>query len=274
MHRFRVGNVECAVVSDGQVTLPPERILPPSRRAEWPPVKIDAEGCVSVSLNCLLVWTAGKVLLVDTGNGNKPTNKWPGGGSLLEEMASAGVRPSDVDVVAFTHAAGDHVGWATCLDGGRLVPTFPRARYLLPREEWDFCAAPGQTRQQDVVRDGLMPLKERGQLDLAEDGAQIAPGVSYLLAPGHSPGHCVVLVESEGQTLMHVGDLVHNSWQFQYPDLVNDHDILPDLVPGSRERIARLALERSALVLPGHEPYPGLGRITAENGGFVFRPVG
>lgn len=273
MHRFRVGAVDCAVVNDGDLALPPEIIFPPARRAEWPALTLDAQGRYACPINCLLVWSAGQTILVDTGNGTKPSNRWPGGGRLLDDMAAAGVQPGDVDLVVLTHTHGDHVGWNTVLRDGRLVLTFPRARYVAPRADWEHYTAPAMVERFAFVRESLLPLRDSGKLELVAAETDITSEVRMLPAPGHTPGHCVVAVASQSQEVLHLGDLFHHRIQFEKPDLVRDQDDLPDLVPGSRRRIATLAWERAALVLAAHDGHPGLGRVVRADGGVRFEPL-
>ncbi|MBI2321941.1 MAG: MBL fold metallo-hydrolase [Chloroflexi bacterium] len=274
MHRVRVGAVDCVVVNDGDLALPPEVLFPPARRAEWPALSLDERGYYSFPINCLLVWSAGQTILIDAGNGNKPSNRWPGGGRLLEELAAAGVQPGDLDLVVLTHTHGDHVGWNTVLQDDRLVLTFPRARYVAPRADWEHYTSPAIVERFAFVRDNLLPLRDSGKLELVDGEVDVTADVRMLPAPGHTPGHCVVAVSSRGETAIHLGDLFHHRIQFEKPDLVRDQDDLPDLVPGSRGRIAALALERDALVLAAHDGHPGLGRLVRTDGAARFQPLG
>jgi len=274
VYPFRVGELDCAVVNDGDLLLPPEIILPPSRRDEWPPLELDVRGFCALPMNCLLVRSRESTALIDTGNGTLPNKRWEGGGNLLHELLAAGVQPSDVDLVVLTHTHADHAGGATVLRDGRLVPTFPRARYVVPKADWDFYTAPDRAAQLSFVRENLLPLAEFKVLDLVEGDSSVTPQISMVQAPGHTPGLSVVVVSSGNQTAIHLGDLVHHRAQFEKPDLVRDDDVLPDLAPRSRERIGQLALERDALVVAMHEAYPGLGRLARDNGRILFRPLG
>lgn len=272
-YRFRVGALDCAIVDDGDLLLPPEILFPPPRRAEWPPLELDAAGRYVCPLACMLVWTGGRLVLLDTGNGTRPGNPWPGGGGLGPALAAGGVGPDDVDVVVLSHAHADHMGGVTRLEGSRLAPAFPRARHVLQRADWDHYTAPERGAPWRYVAEGLRFLADRGLLDLVEGETPVAAGVSLLLTPGHSPGHSVVRVDSNGETALFVGDLVHHRVHFARPDLVRDRDVIPALVPSARQKIARLALDTGALVAVPHEAFPGLGRLVVQGERLAFQPV-
>ena len=274
MYRFQVGALECASLNDGDLLLPPEIIFPVSRRAEWPTFRLDDQGRMAIAINCLLVKSGGQTVLVDTGNGTKLSNAWAGGGLLLSELAAAGVNPSDIDLVVVTHTHGDHIGGLTSVRDGRLTLTFPRARYVIPRADWDYFTAPERVQQMAFVRESLLPLADTGRLDLVEGQADVTPDMRLLPTPGHTPGLSVVFVSSQGEMLLQMGDLFHHRVQIEDPGIVRQLDLLPDLVPGSRQKVIQLALERSAQVFAVHESSPGLGLMAREGERVVFRPKG
>jgi len=189
MYRFRVGAVECAVLNDGDLFLPPEALFPPSRRSEWPPIQVDAQGHIAIAINCLLVWSDGKTVLVDTGNGTHVEKKFEGGGQLIGQFARVGVTAEEIDIVVLTHTHADHAGGMTVFHDGRFVPAFPRARYVIPKADWDYYTAMDRPRELFVER-SLLPVAEHGQLQLVEgQDFTVASGVQLLPAPGHSPGN-------------------------------------------------------------------------------------
>ncbi len=271
MHRFDVGQLRCTVLDDGRLLLRPELIFPSARRAEWPPVALDPHGYLHVSINCLLIESGAEVVLIDTGNGTK-RGKWlEGGGNLLSDLRMAGKDPRDVTIVVLSHIHVDHVGGATRLTGRDLVPVFPRARHLAPRADWDFYTAPEQIAHFDRVRDSVMPVHDRGLLELVEGETTVAPGIHLVPAPGHTPGLNVVVLSSPNQKAMFLSDLFHHHVQFEHPDMVRDTDVLREKMAASRRGVIRSALESSALLVTAHEDHPGMGRLVLEDGHLRFR---
>jgi glyoxylase-like metal-dependent hydrolase (beta-lactamase superfamily II) len=276
IHRLKIGETECALVSDGDLQVPLEILFPRNRRELWPTVVTNAEGLLVLSVICLVIWSDGQVILVDAGNGTRPGGRWSGGGQLITSLAAAGVAPEDVTIVVFTHAHADHVDGTTYLRDGRVAPAFPNARHLLTRADWEYFTEQRQPVPR-YVEETLIPLREWGLLDLVTADVSITSEVDLLSAPGHTPGNSVVRVASRGEALFFLGDLVHHPAEVEHLDLMPDGDVQPDLVPGSRKRIFDMALAQTGLSTASHLPFPGLGYLKRrDDGGYTFeaRPVG
>jgi glyoxylase-like metal-dependent hydrolase (beta-lactamase superfamily II) len=224
---------------------------------------------------CLLIEREEMLILVDSGNGERPDLAADGQGQLITRLAQLGVRDVDVDIVVLTHCHLDHVGGLVNTRAGQRAVTFPRARHILTRADWawvdarrDDLVAPVAARA-ERARGALSTVREAGALELVEPGAGVVPGVRLLEAPGHTPGNSVVLAESDGETLVFVGDTFHHPGQIEQPDLVstNDHDRAR--VPGSRRAVSEFAMERQAIVVASHFAYPSVGHI----GGTRSRPT-
>lgn len=129
-----------------------------------------------------------------------------------------GVAPEAVDFVAITHLHGDHFGWSVTVENGRPRATFPRARYLVPRGDWDYYTRPDVLKSHTAIQTSILPFKDLGAMDLVGDGYAITSEVTTLTAPGHTPGHLCVLITSLGEKGIVVGDLVHTSVQFTVTD--------------------------------------------------------
>jgi glyoxylase-like metal-dependent hydrolase (beta-lactamase superfamily II) len=245
-----------------------------------PRVLDPATGMLTMAFHTFVIRTRRRTILVDTCSGNdKPRpqklryhmNRWP----YLERLAAVGVSPESVDAVVCTHLHLDHVGWNTRLVDGRWVPTFPRARYLLVRAEWEFWREEykrPEFRDDPYYEDSLLPVLEAGRVDLVEPDAGLEDGVWLEPTPGHTPGHVCVRVRGGGREAVMSGDLMHTAVQCAQPDWSSCFCVDPE---GSR-RTRHAFLERHAdtdtLVLPAHFPSPGGGRVVraADAYRFVF----
>lgn len=190
----------------GPLGLTPHEFIPGSSEDVWSahagwlrPDFADGEPPVSqVALQTWVLRSEGRVVLVDTGGGNhkaRPGTPWDRQETaFLDELARAGVKPEDVDLVVNTHLHGDHVGWNTRLDGDTWVPTFPNARYLINRNDFEFWnPANGHPSVLDdgnagVFEDSVAPVHEAGQVVLWEDSHRIDANLRLDLAAGHTPG--------------------------------------------------------------------------------------
>jgi glyoxylase-like metal-dependent hydrolase (beta-lactamase superfamily II) len=179
------------------------------------------------------------------------------------------VRTEDVTHVAITHAHWDHVDGALVEQDGRPRPRFPNARYLLGRGDWD--AARSGTYVHDLRRHILAGLDSAGVLDLVDGDHRLAPGITMLDAPGESPGHHAVLVESNGQSFVHLADLYHHPAELPRGWVQQGTD--PSLVRRSRERVLGEAFRRDAVVAASHGPLPGWQRVVRGEHGYEVRPL-
>lgn len=226
-----------------------------------------------------VVRSAGRTLLIDTCLGNDKERRNPAFHRLatpfLDRLLAVGVRVGDVDLVVCTHLHFDHVGWNTRRDdAGRWVPTFPNARYLFSRREWEHWGSrPGHAY---VVADSIQPLFEAGLVDLVDlvglvglgevDGLEderwpLTDEVSLVPTPGHSPGHCSVLVESRGERALITGDLIHHPCQVAHPEWGGPADTDGALALATRQRVLSWARETQATIIGTHFAAPAAGRV-------------
>lgn len=270
MQTFTIGELRLAVLDDGTLPFPAHAFFANAPEASWARhVQADAAGRIPVGHNYALVQTAQELIVIDTGYGDDTH----GGrtGHLLEELERAGCRREQVTRVVNTHAHGDHIKRNTIRGNGGRRPAFPRARYYLGRGDWDwFRGSRGEMHEFDAHIGTLHAL---GRLTLTEGALALAPGVSLLPTPGHTPGHASVLIESQGQTAIFLGDLCHHPLHFAHPDWVSRFDTHPEATPQSRAQIFRLAVEREALLICPHAPAPGAGRLQRTSEGFLWQPA-
>ncbi|WP_043621570.1 MBL fold metallo-hydrolase [Nonomuraea candida] len=218
------------------------------------------------------VFTAGGVrVLVDTGIGNGKRRANPAWDNLdtpyLSRLAAAGYIPEDIDLVILTHLHTDHVGWNTLPDG---APTFPNARYVTSRAEWDHWASVDMEEpRRAMFRDSVHPVREAGLLDLVDvpaGGVEAAPGVRLVPTPGHTPGHVAV----RAGTALITGDCVHHPVQLRHPDITSCVDVDPRQAVATRRRLLASLAGTGTLLLGSHFAPPTGGVVERDGDGFTL----
>ncbi|MPY93129.1 MAG: MBL fold metallo-hydrolase [Acidimicrobiia bacterium] len=271
--------VEKGATWPGTVLLPdavPEALL---AHGHLRPDFVSEDGRIFISFHSFLVEVGDRRIVVDTCAGNDKPRERPFGylsTDYLERMTAAGFGPDDVDTVICTHLHVDHVGWNTRLVDGRWVPTFPNARYVFVRGECEYWAV-NKTENSGggaIFEDSVQPVIDAGLADLVEPGAEVAPGVTLELTPGHTPGHCAVRLRSGGQEGVITGDLIHHPVQVEHPRWPCGADWDP--AQGSATREAFVAEQGSAatLVLGTHFAGSSAGRVVASGEGWRWSPLG
>jgi glyoxylase-like metal-dependent hydrolase (beta-lactamase superfamily II) len=269
-HRFKIGAMDAAIVSDGPLLLhaPDKIFLGPGSAAlsgsliaaGLPPDRIRVEQ------NCLFLQTAGGKVLFDNGMGSEKLYG-PDSGRLLDNLRKAGIMPAEIDAVVLTHAHSDHC-WGTMGDDG--TPNFPNATLYLSGAELDFWtshdAKARMERSLAGVRKHILPLRDR--IRLIRDEEEFLPGVHALATPGHTPGHMAFLFDG-GWCL--TGDVAfHDPLSYSFPDAESAYDVDRDLGVRTRRRLLdRLVADRMSVV-GYHHPWPGLGRVERSDGAFRF----
>ncbi|WP_030607602.1 MBL fold metallo-hydrolase [Streptomyces sclerotialus] len=220
-------------------------------------------------------------ILVDTGIGNGKDRANPAWHHLntdyLARLEDAGFPPESVDLVVLTHLHTDHVGWNTRYHDGAWVPTFPHARYLVAHDEWAYwSAAELDPARLQMFRDSVHPVRDHGLLDpvaVSAAGTGIAPGVTLVPAPGHTPGQIAVRLSDAGQSALITGDCVHHPVQLSRPDLASCVDIDPVAAVATRRDLLASLAGTDTLVLGSHFPPPTAGLVRADGSGYRLVPV-
>ncbi|MCT2593072.1 MBL fold metallo-hydrolase [Streptomyces sp. N2-109] len=291
MDEITLGEVTVTRVEEyfGPVGMTPDTFFPEAPKDVWEsgrswlvPDFLDAATNVCVSaIQTWLLRSEGRNILIDTGVGNHKERPYaPVWGHLetdfLGNLARAGVRPEDVDVVVNTHLHVDHVGWNTYLDGREWVPTFPNATYLVPRADFDFWnpANGHQPRlgrgNQNVFEDSVAPVHEAGRTLLWEGSHRIDGNLRLDAAPGHTPGSSVITLGSGTDRAVFVGDLLHSPVQIMEPDANSCFCEDPEGARTTRHRILGWAADHGALVFPAHLGGHGAAEVRREGGKFAI----
>ena len=267
---IRVGNVEILSLSDGMLEFDLCNFFPTIPQERWHPYEshLTEEQKVRFNLGSFLVRADGRTILVDTGLGPKPADApespW---GTLLGEFTANGVRPEEVDMVVMTHLHRDHVGWNLRSQDGKYAPTFPKARYWMSAKDWEACHQPEVQRERfPNAPTCVWPLAELGLVELMAGEHSLTRELTALPSPGHTPGHMSILISSQGERALILGDVAHNPAQIHETDWVSRADMDPEQTRTTRRALVERLEREGMVVAAGHFPAPGFGKIVRLEG--------
>lgn len=279
-YRFKVGTFNCASLSDGVLNAPAKLFAGNASDAQIQAAVREGFQSETLTIDCniLYVDTGKNKVLIDVGSG---TLNGPTAGKLLDNMAAAGLKASEVDTIIVSHAHTDHIGGFTKVP----VQKFPKARYFVSQPEWQFWMSPNPTFPKmmggpDMVKgmvaaakEQLAPLKQRvTQFGMEQE---IVPGITAISTPGHTPGHVALRIRSGATSLIHTADAVHiASINLRHPDWKPVFDGDPDQAVTSRQAILAQIERDRTLMFAYHFPFPGLGHLRSRSGGgYDWQPL-
>ena len=273
---FAVGDARVTVLHDGTIALDGGAMFGVVPRVVWekrdPP---DERNRVTLGLNVAMIESGGKRVLVDTGMGERWSEKEvrmyriDRSTTLLGGLRARGLGPEDIDVVVNTHLHFDHAGGNTRVEGGRVVPAFPRARYVVQRGEWDDATHPHERSRASYRADDFVPVAEAGQLDLIDGEAEVAPGVRAVRVGGHTTHHQMVVVESGGETLVVPTDLLPTASHLPLP-FVMGYDLFPVATLEAKRKLLDAAVEGGWRILFYHDPRTPVGRVRRDGEAYTL----
>lgn len=267
--KMMVGNVEITSLSDGAMEFDLCNFFPAISAENWLPYPehLTPEHRVRFNLACFLVRSEGHTILVDTGLGPKPADSPDAGwGSLMEDFKDNGLRPEDIDMVVMTHLHRDHVGWNLVSQSGKYHPTFPRARYWMSRLDWEACHRPELRERFPNAPSCVWPLDELGRLELMDGEYSLTGDLTTLPTPGHTPGHMSIMVASQGERALILGDVLHNTVQVHETDWTSRADLDAGQARITRRNLIEKLERDEILVAAVHLPAPGFGKVVRLRG--------
>ena len=284
--QYRVGSRTLTVLSDGVIWLDAGAVFGLVPKVMWERVTgaTNDRNQIPLALNCLLMESDGQTVLIETGQGDKDFEQTrrrggePDHGKLLDDLARNGVQPADVDIVINTHLHNDHTGWNTIRSssgGGEseLAVTFPNARYYIQRGEWEEAMHPNERTRATYLPQNLLPVEAAGQIEFIDGETPITSDITVIETPGHTADHAAVVIAQGGESAVYLGDMIQHQVQLERVAWLSAFDVLPLVNLETKKRIIADAIERRSLLVAVHNPFPGVGRMSAgERGRNVWTP--
>lgn len=271
--KWRIGDVTVTKIVELETVGGSRFILPDATYEAVQPISwlcphfADEKGKLRMSIHSLVVETPDCTVIVDTCLGNDKKDRrvptWNDRqGRFLADLAEAGFPREKIDTVLCTHLHVDHVGWNTMLVDGRWKPTFPNARYLFGRLEFEHWRSQTENAHMlPVFADSVAPVVEAGLHELVEADQRLTPEISLVPTHGHSPGHVSVKISSRGEEALITGDWAHHPCQFARPEWCSTADYDPAAAEVTRRRMLEELAEKPILVIGTHFAGATAGRV-------------
>ncbi len=275
-----LGKLKISTVREGEGSMPMQFAVPGvtaedlAQMRPWywsKELSEDPEAAVfRIEVRSYVLQVDGRNVLIDTCCGNDKQRSVPWADNLqtewLQNLAREGFLPEDIDLVVCTHLHADHVGWNTRLTNGQWVPTFPNARYVFSRKDYEFFRTQThEAHNHEAYMDSVLPVVEAGMADIVESDHcvhhEIDEGVWLEDASGHSPGSVVVNARWGGSQAVFTGDVVHHPIQLVRPDIPFFADEKPAEACATRQRLLAQCADNGAILFPAHFPDPPSGRV-------------
>lgn len=275
---MQIGNVEIYIVSDGSPMSDAGGVYGLVPRPLWekitPP---DDQNRVPTALNSALIISQNKKILVDTGLGTKLDARGEqhfgraGGSTLIGELGRIGVRPEDIDIVINTHLHADHCGGNTRREGDRLVATFPNAEYWIQRLEMADAAFPNERTRGTYFAENFEPIRDR--IRLLDGDTKVTDEVKCIITRGHTRAHQSVLIESQGQKALFIGDIAARTVYLERLAWIPSFDVEPLETLETKRRIRDWAAEEHPFLIFQHDPFIAVGCMRRDGDKFLVDKI-
>jgi len=270
---MKLGKFEIYSLSDGTFKLDGGAMFGVVPKVFWEKKDpADEKNRVLVGLNPLLIRTGEKNIIIDTGIGDKWDQRFceiygvNKSTTLIKSLAEVNLSPSDIDIVINTHLHFDHAGGNTMIgEGGKIIPAFPNAKYLIQKGEWDDALNPNDRTKGSYLKENILPLMEHKKVEFLYDDETIDEDIKVIKTPGHNRNHQCVMLESEGRKAFYLGDLIPTSSHLQIAWGMG-FDLFPAETMEIKKKILNQALEGKWLLVFEHDPRMRMGYLKTVNG--------
>lgn len=275
---MKLGDLEFHIISDGHLLLDGGAMFGVVPRPLWEKKSApDARNRITLSMNCLLIETAGRRILVESGAGGKMNAKLRDiygldGPSLSDGLQKFGLRPEQIDIVINTHLHFDHCGGNTRVERDKLVPVFPGARYFVQREEFVHALHPNERDHASYLRENYEPIASANMFTLLDGDSVIAPGVEVIVVPGHTAHMQCVKLTGGGRTAFFLADLVPTTAHLPLA-WVMGYDLYPVTTLQNKKRWIPQLVTEGWLALFGHDPRVPAAFLRERDGKWEAEPV-
>ncbi|MFT7220956.1 MAG: glyoxylase-like metal-dependent hydrolase (beta-lactamase superfamily II) [Candidatus Azotimanducaceae bacterium] len=277
--QWQIGKVKITRVVEMQVAGGTRFILPQATRdavkeIDWlAPHFADEDGNLIMSIHALVLETPSAKMIVDTCIGNDKQRSVPAWTNLqlpfLKDLETAGYDRHDIDTVMCTHLHVDHVGWNTMLVDDKWIPTFPNARYLLAKQEYDYWdKKSGDELNSGVMEDSVRPVVDAGLVDLVDVNHRICDEIYLEPTLGHTPGHVSIHIESEGREALITGDSIHHPCQIEHLDWASSADYDQQASTTTRQNLMTKYADSDTLIIGTHFATPTAGYLKTRGNGY------
>jgi len=247
-------------------------------------IPADSRNRIQLGMRCLLIEHDDGLILIDTGAGNKENDKFhdiyglenggaKGRTALEDAIGALGFQLEDIAIVINTHLHFDHGGGNTYRnEGGKVLPSFPNARYVVQRGEYDYATHTNERTAASYFPPNFEPLRAAGQLDLVEGEREIVPGIRVIPTPGHVPFHQGILVESAGERAFYLGDLAPTQAHLPLAWIMG-YDVEPLVTLESKRRVLARAVAEDWLLIFEHDALTAWGHVTHDGKSYGLAPL-
>ena len=283
-YRYKIGAYECTSINDGARSFPlPDTFVTNVKKEEALAAAEAAympQGMVTVPFNPQLINTGSKLILIDSGNGISAFEPTKGAvGRTLQNLAAAGVDPKSIDVVLLSHLHPDHTNGIRALDGSIA---FPNAEIMVPTVDWKFWMSDenaAKAESNPMMKNYFANVKKtfagiESKVTQYDWGKEVAPGITSIAAPGHTPGHTAFAVASGNSKVLIQSDVTNIPEFFlRNPDWHVVYDVDPDLAQATRHKFYDMAAAEKAMVVGFHFQFPSIGHVEKAGTGYRLVPV-